>query len=283
MRPIYLRDLGIILVMGAILGLLGPFGTYKDMPWQARFPYWIAAALVGWAQLLPVLAALRASPRFRPQGSIAEMAVASLVAAFPMTFIVAWVESSLRAGKPFPLELLPMLYVKVFTISVSIGIVWQALRRPSPEPAGSVTAEAERPVEETPAPRDIAVAEPPRPVGAAAERAFMKRLPRPLGDRLLALEAEDHYLRVHASAGSDLLLLRLADAVEELDGLPGLQVHRSWWVARDAVRRLHREGGRLTLELSNGLRVPVSRTYGLAVRQAGWDMPGGEDRPSAAN
>ena len=49
---------------------------------------------------------------------------------------------------------------------------------------------------------------------------------------LYAIESEDHYLRVHTSAGQELILMRLADAVRELAGVEGLQTHRSWWVAR---------------------------------------------------
>lgn len=47
---------------------------------------------------------------------------------------------------------------------------------------------------------------------------------------------EDRYLRIHTDGGSDLILMRLRDAVGELAGADGLQVHRSFWVARAAVR-----------------------------------------------
>jgi len=64
--------------------------------------------------------------------------------------------------------------------------------------------------------------------------------------------------------------MRLADAVDELEGLDGAQVHRSWWVARDAVRDVRRGDGRAVLSLPDGLEVPVSRTYGRVLREAGW-------------
>jgi hypothetical protein len=32
-----------------------------------------------------------------------------------------------------------------------------------------------------------------------------------------------------------LLLMRFSDATAELDGLPGLRVHRSWWIAEGAA------------------------------------------------
>ncbi|MFJ6025289.1 LytTR family DNA-binding domain-containing protein [Brevundimonas sp. NPDC092305] len=107
-------------------------------------------------------------------------------------------------------------------------------------------------------------------VGAPAAR-FPDRLPLKLkGAAIRAVESEDHYLRVHTDRGSDLILMRLSDALTELEGLEGAQTHRSWWVARDAVRGVDRGDGRATLTLDGGLQVPVSRRYARALREAGW-------------
>jgi len=111
----------------------------------------------------------------------------------------------------------------------------------------------------------------PNPGASGSRAPFLDRLPPKLkGARVLAVQAEDHYLRVHTSAGDDLILLRLADAERELESLDGLRVHRSWWVARDAVADVTRADGRMTLKLVNGVEAPVSRTYARAVRDAGW-------------
>jgi DNA-binding LytR/AlgR family response regulator len=100
---------------------------------------------------------------------------------------------------------------------------------------------------------------------------FLARLPLKLrGAEVWAIEAEDHYLRLHTSKGQDLILLRLADAVAELQGIEGLQVHRSWWVARDAITDAKRGDGRATLTLKDGAEVPVSRTYAGLLRERGW-------------
>jgi DNA-binding LytR/AlgR family response regulator len=107
-------------------------------------------------------------------------------------------------------------------------------------------------------------ATPPRRV------AFLDRLPSRLGRELLCLEMEDHYVRAHTEAGSDLILMRMRDAVAELDGLPGLQVHRSWWVAEAAVAGHKRNGRQLSVSLKNGLEAPVARSAEPAVKAAGW-------------
>jgi hypothetical protein len=108
------------------------------------------------------------------------------------------------------------------------------------------------------------------PKGAPSPK-FLSRLPAKLtGAELFAVEAEDHYLRLHTSLGQDLILMRLTDAIEELDGLEGAQTHRSWWVARAAVTDAERFDGRAMLRLKDGSEVPVSRSYAKTLRAAGW-------------
>jgi DNA-binding LytR/AlgR family response regulator len=103
-------------------------------------------------------------------------------------------------------------------------------------------------------------------VAAPARSSFHARLPAELDGRLLCLEQEDHYLRVHTTTGRALIHARMADAAREL-GAEGLRVHRSWWVARDAVAALERPGdGRLQLRLTDGRVVPVGKTYRDRVR-----------------
>jgi len=101
--------------------------------------------------------------------------------------------------------------------------------------------------------------------------AFVDRLPRALqGAEIVAIEGEDHYVRVHTSMGRHLLLMRFADALRELKRLEGLQTHRSWWVAKSAVSGVRRGNGRAVLTLANGLQAPVSRRFSAELREHGW-------------
>jgi DNA-binding LytR/AlgR family response regulator len=92
---------------------------------------------------------------------------------------------------------------------------------------------------------------------------FLRRIPARVGADLRHIEGEDHYLRLHTILGSDLILLRLSDAI-------GRQVHRSHWVSQHTVAAIERNGHRTWLVLISGARIPVSRTYLPALRQAGW-------------
>ena len=68
----------------------------------------------------------------------------------------------------------------------------------------------------------------------------------------------------------DLPLDVIGQAIAAMDGAEGLQVHRSWWVARRAVARSVAHGRNLRLVLVNGVVAPVARTAVAGVRAAGW-------------
>jgi hypothetical protein len=105
----------------------------------------------------------------------------------------------------------------------------------------------------------------------APQAKFLTRLPARLaGAEHYAVEAEDHYLRLHTSLGQDHILMRLTDAIDELEGLEGAQTHRSWWVAKAAVTGAERLDGRAVLTLKDSAEVPVSRGFAKLLRSAGW-------------
>lgn len=98
---------------------------------------------------------------------------------------------------------------------------------------------------------------------------FLRRLPLAERGPLVRIEAQDHYLKVVTGRGSALILLRMNEAVEELANVAGLQVHRSHWIALNAVTAHRREKGRDLLILSDGAEVPVSRSNRAAAQEAG--------------
>lgn len=101
------------------------------------------------------------------------------------------------------------------------------------------------------------------------EARFLRRLPLEMRGPLVRIEAQDHYLDVTTSKGTSMILLRLAEAVEELADVEGLQTHRSHWVRLDAVTRVARINGRDMLVMSDGASVPVARTRRADAQAAG--------------
>ncbi len=106
----------------------------------------------------------------------------------------------------------------------------------------------------------------PEPVPVSFPSALLSKLPAAIGNDVIALETEDHYLRVHTVQGTALILMRMADAVALLDPQLGAQVHRRWWVAESAVEGVQMEGQKLSLSLINNALVPVGRTFSAAVK-----------------
>ena len=169
----------------------------------------------------------------------------AVVVSLPMTGLVVGVNIVVYHNWPSPLVMLREILPQVFLVSLAMTALSFLVRRPTPETHA--------------APPD---APPPK---------FLARLPARLrGAEVWAVEAEDHYLRLHTSLGQDLILMRLSDAVRELEGIEGAQTHRSWWVAKEAVTQVERGDGRATLTLKGGTMVPVSRAFAKTLREAGW-------------
>lgn len=110
-----------------------------------------------------------------------------------------------------------------------------------------------------------------RPVMPEADTppALLERLPADLQGPLIRLTSSDHYVHVVTERGQADLLIRMADAIAQLDGVAGMRVHRSHWVALAAVTGVRRDRGRLFLILRDGSEVPVSRRYRAEVEARG--------------
>lgn len=111
-----------------------------------------------------------------------------------------------------------------------------------------------------------------KPTTENPTQAFLNRLPMKFRSaELYAVSSEGHYLRVHTDKGSTLILMRISDAVKELAQADGLQVHRSWWVAKDGVEETKNAKGRRSLVLKNGEIAPVSRANIPALKSINLD------------
>lgn len=87
---------------------------------------------------------------------------------------------------------------------------------------------------------------------------------------VLWVRADDHYLEVATAARTLFLRGRMRDAVLRLGPAAGLQVHRSWWVAKAAVLSARREGRGHVLVLRDGARAPVGRSRTDLLRAQRW-------------
>jgi hypothetical protein len=237
-----LLDLLLFAAVGLVMTALGPYRTL-DTPMGLRTGYWLAA-VIG-AGLLGAVADWLLETRIRAFWP--RVVAVSLLMTPPVTLYI-YVLNAILLDLPRRPWMLPQLGGQVLVVALLLmalrGLAW-------------------RRVVET-----RTVIAPPLP---EAERALRLRLSAKRRQaRLIALEAEDHYVRVHTDAGSELIRLRLSDALDELAQAHGHRLHRSWWVPAEAIEAVRWKRGGGEARLTGGLVAPVSRSYAAALKEAGW-------------
>jgi two-component system LytT family response regulator len=107
-----------------------------------------------------------------------------------------------------------------------------------------------------------------RDEGRAVENAaYLQRFSLKEGERsvvikavdVIWIEAEDYYVLIHSKQGRHLVRTSLASLEQRLDPARFMRVHRTAIVNVDEIRAI-RDRGPLTLTLSDGADVPVSRS-----------------------
>lgn len=229
--------LAIWAIITIILTVVGPFGTDEGLTVGARTIYW--GVLVGLSMLMAYAVKIAVARMF-PDVSLAgrEFIVVLGLTLF-YTPVVNAVAGSLRLDRGIGVTDYVKLSATVFFVGCLVAVVHILALH---------TLEGQK--------NDG----PPR---------LLSRLPKSQWGPLLRLTVEDHYVAVTTEKGTERLLMRFSDALREVEGIDGLRVHRSHWVARGAVAGIERENGRLFLILVDGARVPVSRNYRAAVEEAG--------------
>jgi hypothetical protein len=236
----------IIFGVGIVAALIGPFGSF-EAPFGLRLLYWLAMSYAGYFLYFPAMVAARAlAPKLDfPEAAL--WAAACLIATLPMA-AVTWAANFVWQAPRWPtLEEALAHYLNVLILGALVcALFWFVQAR-----------------------RDAAIAPAAEPATPGLPR-LIERLPAHLRAAPIALEMEDHYVRVHTAHGSALLLMRMRDAILELDGMPGALVHRSWWVAREAVTGARREGRNVRLLLAGGIEAPVARAQAPTLEEQGW-------------
>ncbi|ETX10981.1 hypothetical protein OCH239_20345 [Roseivivax halodurans JCM 10272] len=249
--------------VGLVLGIIGPFGTFDLLPAVPRLAYWLAVISVNWLLADVVLRRLdEVADERLPMPWLTVPLMGACFAAVPATGVVALANGISGIGWP---DEVVVLFGRVLLLLAAISLpvyTWEDMQEriaAMPESAPPESASSVAQPEEMEA----------RQARTVGQSLFAARLSAPLGGQLLCLEMQDHYLKVHHSAGSEMILCRMEDAVRELSSL-GHRVHRSWWVAADAVDGVERDGQRILLRLADDRRVPVGRSYRRDLKAAGW-------------
>ncbi len=238
-------DLALLVATGLLLGYLGVF-DWERAPVAVRYAYWIVAVVGGGLLGIAGDELLRhAIPAIGPRVLAASLLTTPLVTLFVS------VTQRLMVNRAFEwshfLQLIWQVWPLLLVVLAVRALMWR--RSPARIETRLVVA-------------------PPLPEAEAAFRRRLSAMRRQA--RLIAVEAHDHYLRVHTDAGAELISLRFSDAMNELTQAHGWRVHRSWWVAADAVEAVRWSRGGGEVRLLGGVIAPVSRTYRPVLKEAGW-------------
>ena len=254
------KDLTTATAIGVFLGVIGPFGSFNGGPIELRLFYWVANLWIGFIIIATaVRLSIRAALRLDVPVWFA-LGVGVAVGALPLGLVLAWFSAWFWPGNHGQIAPISVWYGETLAISEPCALAFYMFRTRVERAAELAASTPSRAVPEAP----------PIPVTPAADADFIDRLPPRLGRDLLCLQMEDHYVRAHTDRGSDLILIPLKQAVAELAAIEGMQVHRSWWVAKAAVTAAVTNGRNIGLQLRNGVVVPVSRASVAPLKAAGW-------------
>jgi len=234
-----------------LLGLvvfLGPFGTYEKLTLWDRLVFWTlditAAAVFMHLSLFAVFgfAALQVLHPFW------RLILGVSLGAVPTTAAIVFLYRTLAPGVEMQATY-PLLFVEVvvFTIPLMLAefLLW---------------------------PRLFPAAKAPAPAPKTTARLFDRLSENLRQSDIISISMQDHYAQIVTTKGNELLLIRLSDAIDLLDGYAGAQVHRSHWVARCHATGIIRDGRKHQITLTDGRSLPVSASY-LDAAQALIDTP----------
>jgi hypothetical protein len=240
-----------------MFALSGPFGTYLRFSLLRRAAYFaiLIGVCIAWGVAARALIQSRFPTMSFPAASLIVSAVSAVVLAEPIMSFTIFMSGGTGPHIPSLLELSGV----IFLTALAIASVRWALTH-----GFTTVAFAEGPAD----PPDRAVSQADAPAPVLPPR-LMARLGEAVQGNLVRLSARDHYVEVVTEKGSSQLLLRLSDAIAELDGVDGFRVHRSHWVSASAVVGQERKGDKRFLVLSDGARVPVSRNHQADVAARG--------------
>ena len=259
------------------MSFIGPLGSYDRLSLPQRFVYGVVCAAFGWpvCHCVTVVTFYLMRDRTPAMGAVAA-SLAMLFAAVPCVSVASALKT-LFFGDHAVFDGFLTLYLLVASLAVACCLLFHYIvcQRLNLSAGSTVTAGMDGaaggagggdgtpggvPVRPGADDADGTPAVEQHPAEGEARARFFERMPTEIGRELVYIKTEDHYVEVHTTAGSARVLVRFADAVDEL-GEFGMQVHRCYWVAHGQMAELLTRGHRTLLRLTDDREVPVSRPY----------------------
>lgn len=233
----------VLVAVGVVLGLAGPFQTFDALRPGGRIAYWVILVIVCYGLGVFINALWRdktGAHLIRPWwlSSLASGLVLGIVVGITV-YTVNWLTFGWQVADHFDVAE-TFLYCTLIAVSVTLAFSY---------------------FEQHAQKSHSAHASPPK---------IIQRLPHNKRGQLISMSMQDHYVAVTTTHGTELVLLRLADAIDETNGVAGSQIHRSHWVAHSGIASMKKDGGKWVVVTTIETELPVSRSFAPVLKQAGF-------------
>ncbi|HET7412892.1 MAG TPA: LytTR family DNA-binding domain-containing protein [Pararhizobium sp.] len=238
-----------------LFAVTGPFGTYQSLGGPQRLGFWLLMMAVAWLVCIACVVIAHVTLRPHIPADFARMIVGAVIASPLIGLCILAIDWLTFGDDPTQPGLLRATLMALPVALLMCFFVWLSFGGRVFAGTPDINERIEAPTAAVPA---AEVTDPPT--------RLLERLDPGIRAPLLHLSVADHYVDVVTQRGHQLLLIRFADALQELPEREGIQVHRSHWVADRAVERISARDGKLIIHLTTGAEVPVSRPYAASVR-----------------
>lgn len=232
-----------------IVSLVGPFSTYERFGLGQRLLYW--GALIG-GFFLPAHWIRTGVRRVASGPALRRNLLAIFVVGICLAPVVWWVNWQLLgdtvAGWNAFIEHLVLIWLICFAPLLVRGVGVATPDEASVAPAPQASEDGTETAPQIP---------------------LLRHLEPDLRGPIRRVSANDRQSQVFTDKGETSVRMRFSDVLIQLDGASGMQVHRSHWLAFDAIEQLQQDGRRFVAKLRCGGKVPVSPAHVPGLTKAG--------------
>ncbi|MDN3653330.1 LytTR family DNA-binding domain-containing protein [Thalassotalea ponticola] len=164
------------------------------------------------------------------------------------------------AGETIPKDVTTELFDEFMGYAPPTALIWMALNTPwllgykLYKSTDAVTDVGEsRREKQKPSIEPVTVRTEPK------ANALFELMPASIGNDIIYIEAELHYLKVVTVLGECMVLFSLREASTLLPSDTGFMCHRSYWVSKAHIRKFRQMGRLGKVTMSNDTEVPVSK------------------------
>lgn len=259
-----------ILVAAVILTILGPFGTFDSFSFPSRFAFWLSSIIAAGIFIHTAVSLLVRRAQETVRSALIWLTIGLVVGSIPAAAVVMLIFSFFQ-GTPLNEISYLLVWINVLIISILVSFakfaalafknlseVLNTTKETKPVQTETSEAIVERSAQENVAASNAKSSPPEVPL-----LGLLSADTRP--EDIISFSMQDHYVNFTTTKGSQMILMRFSDALEQLGDLEGLRLHRSHWAACDHIVHMNKKDRKYEATLSDNRKLPVSTTYAANV------------------